>query len=468
MTDQTRLPDGLLLAFYGDDFTGSSAVMEVMTFAGLPAVMFVETPTDAQLQRFSNYRAIGIASVARAQPPGWMDAHLPGAFRALADLGAPVSHYKICSTLDSSPTTGSIGRAIDIGVPIFSEAPGAANWRPLVVAAPAIGRYQAFGNLFAVYQDRIFRLDRHPVMQRHPVTPMDEADVGLLVGRQTARPIGLVDFVAMKSGAGLERFDAELAQGRSIVSLDVVDDETLQWVGGLIWNRRGRGVFAIGSQGVEYALVAHWRAEGMLQRPVNPEPASKLSQTIAVSGSISAVTAAQTDWAAANGFDLIRLDALASFDDRLWNAEIDSTVQSALASLAVGRSPLVATARGPNDGAVARFREKLSTSGVDSIEVNGRIGSGLGEVLRRVMRSARIKRGAVSGGDTSGFAMRAVGAYALEAIAPIAPGAPLCRVFSTDPETDGFQITLKGGQMGEVDFFGSVRAGCAAAKGGTA
>jgi uncharacterized protein YgbK (DUF1537 family) len=79
------------------------------------------------------------------------------------------------------------------------------------------------------------------------------------------------------------------------------------------------------------------------------------------------------------------------------------------------------------------------------------------------MRTSGIKRGAVSGGDTSGFAMRALGAYALEAIAPIAPGAPLCRVFSADPETDGFQITLKGGQMGDVDFFGSVRAGSATA-----
>ena len=46
MTDQTRLPEGVLLAFYGDDFTGSSAVMEVMTFAGLPAVMFVESPNS--------------------------------------------------------------------------------------------------------------------------------------------------------------------------------------------------------------------------------------------------------------------------------------------------------------------------------------------------------------------------------------------------------------------------------------
>ena len=462
MTDQPRLPDGVLLAFYGDDFTGSSAVMEVMTFAGLPAVMFVEIPTPARLQQFSNYRAIGIASVARAQSPSWMDAHLPSTFRALAELRAPVNHYKVCSTLDSSPTVGSIGRAIDIGVPIFSERPGAADWRPLVVAAPGIGRYQAFGHLFAAYQGHIFRLDRHPVMQRHPVTPIAESDVAAHVGKQTETPIGLIDFVAMKSGAGLTRLETEVAQGRSVVSLDVIDDETLRWVGKQIWDRRGQGVFAIGSQGVEYALVAHWSAAGLLERPVKPEPASKLSQMVAVSGSISGVTAAQADWAMVNGFELIRLDASASLDNRLWNAEIDSAVKGALAALSSGRSPLVATARGPTDGSVAKFREKLSTSGVDSIEVNGRIGSGLGEVLQRVMRAARLKRGAVSGGDTSGFAMQALGAYALEAIAPIAPGAPLCRVFSTDPETDGFEITLKGGQMGEVDFFGSVRAGSAA------
>ena len=142
MTVSAGLPAGILIAFYGDDFTGSSAVMEVMTFAGLPAVMFVETPTPEQLERFRSYRAIGIAGVARAQPPSWMDAHLPAVFRALAELGAPVTHYKVCSTLDSSPTAGSIGRAINIGAPIFGETPGAANWQPFVVAAPAIGRYR--------------------------------------------------------------------------------------------------------------------------------------------------------------------------------------------------------------------------------------------------------------------------------------------------------------------------------------
>jgi 3-oxoisoapionate kinase len=466
MNEPDGLPAGVLVAFYGDDFTGSSAVMEVMTFAGLPAVMFVGTPTPEQLERFHGYRAIGIAGVARAMPTSWMDANLPDAFRALAELKAPVTHYKICSTLDSSPTVGSIGRAIDIGVPIFSDAPGAANWQPLVVAAPAIGRYQAFGNLFAASGDCVYRLDRHPVMRRHPVTPMDEADVRLHVGKQTLRAIGLIDFEAMNRGVGLQKLAAELEQGRSLVALDIVDEATLRWVGQLMWRRRYRSLFAIGSQGVEYALVAHWRAEGWLPA-AGRRSASEQSQIAAVSGSVSPVTASQIEWAQANGFDLIGLAAEASLDDRRWRAEIDAAIERARATLTSGRSPLVATARGPGDEAVSRFRAKLAASGGDPVEINARIGAGLGEVLRRLIGEARVKRAAVSGGDTSGFAIRALGAYALEAIAPIAPGAPLCLAHSTDPRVDGIEIALKGGQMGELDFFGSVRAGRATTGGGT-
>jgi uncharacterized protein YgbK (DUF1537 family) len=465
MSDGAALPDGLLLAFYGDDFTGSSAVMEVMTFAGLPAVMFVEAPSPEQLARFAGYRAIGVASIARAQPPSWMDAHLPPVFEALAELHAPVNHYKVCSTLDSSPTVGSIGRAIDIGVPIFGKRAGAANWQPMVVAALEIGRYQAFGHLFAVHNESVFRLDRHPVMRTHPVTPMDEADVRVHVGRQTSRPIGLVDFVAMKRSIGIEKFEAELRQGRSVISLDVVDEETLRWVGRLIWDNRRSGIFAIGSQGVEYALVAHWRAEGLLPAACDLQPASEETQIVAVSGSVSAVTAAQIAWAEANGFETIRLDVEAALEERLWSAEIDLAVERGFSSLSEGRSPLVVTACGPDDDAVTRLREKLKSHELDSSTINARIGRGLGDILKRLVRGGRVKRGAVSGGDSSGHAMRALGAYALEALAPIAPGAPLCRVFSDDSDSDGFQVALKGGQMGAKDFFGSVRAGRAAMSG---
>src|SRR5207253_2456022 len=132
----------------------------------------------------TQYHAIGIAGVARSKSPEWMDENLPPVFRRLADIGAPISHYKACSTFDSAPHVGSIGRAIDLAVPQLGGA-----WHPMVVASPAMGRYQAFGNLFATVHGVGHRLDRHPTMARHPVTPMDEADLGRHLARQTSRPI---------------------------------------------------------------------------------------------------------------------------------------------------------------------------------------------------------------------------------------------------------------------------------------
>ncbi|MEY2952776.1 MAG: hypothetical protein RLZZ401_863, partial [Pseudomonadota bacterium] len=143
MTD-TTLPEGPLLAYYGDDFTGSTDVMEAFTAAGVPTVLFLRPPGAAALAHFAQARCVGLASVARSQSPAWMARELPAAFASLKAFGAPLLQYKVCSTFDSSPHTGSIGNAIDIGAPMM---PG--RWSPMVVGAPRLKRYQAFGNLFA-------------------------------------------------------------------------------------------------------------------------------------------------------------------------------------------------------------------------------------------------------------------------------------------------------------------------------
>ena len=67
MTDS--LPEGLLLAFYGDDFTGSTDAMEVTAMAGLRTVLFTAPPSEEDLARFADCRVIGIAGTARARSP---------------------------------------------------------------------------------------------------------------------------------------------------------------------------------------------------------------------------------------------------------------------------------------------------------------------------------------------------------------------------------------------------------------
>jgi uncharacterized protein YgbK (DUF1537 family) len=443
------LPDGPLLSFYGDDYTGSSAVMEVMTFAGLPTVLFLDVPTPERLARFAGYRGIGIAGVARSRSPEWMDRHLPPVFRALAEMRAPVSHYKICSTLDSAPHVGSVGRAAELAAPILGG-----EWHPLVVAAPAIARYQAFGNLFAVAADGVrYRLDRHPGMSRHPVTPMDEADVRVHLGRQTDMRIGLVDCVAMKRGEGGEALERERADGAAVVALDVIDGETLIAAGRLVWERGDTRVFAIGSQGVEYALVAYWRSVGLIPAEPPVLRASPVERIACVSGSCSPVTAGQIGFAVKNGFTGIRIDVRRAIDADAWERELGRVGDAALTVLGQGCDPLMFTAMGPDDPAV-------ETSGAAMEAVNDRIGAGLGRLLDRVMRKAKLTRGVIAGGDTSGHAAMTLGIYALTALAPIAPGAPLCRAHSDDPAHAGLEMALKGGQMGSPDYFRAAKQGC--------
>lgn len=452
--NRNSLPNGTLVAWYGDDFTGAAAVMEVLTFGGLPSVLFLKVPEPDQIKRFEGYRGIGIAGAARSKSPEWMEANLPPIFDALAEFGAPVRHYKICSTLDSSPTTGSIGKAIELGAPVLGG-----KWHPLLVGAPQIGRYQLFGNLFAHAGDRQYRLDRHPTMSRHPVTPMDEADVLIHIGRQTKLPIGLIDIVSLEAGEGELALKAALDENAQIVAIDTLGESSLAPAGKLIWENAGDGIFAIGSQGLEYALIAHWREDGQLDvgNEARQMPCEK--PIVVVSGSCSPVTAGQIAWAGEHGFTPVKLKVAHAVDETEWNRELNNAAEKALAILGEGGDPILYTADGPEDPDTVHFREAISASGQSAHAVNERVGAGLGRLLRNVMVEANVDRGVIAGGDTSSHGTAELGIFALTALASIAPGAALCKAHTEDPTAGEFEVALKGGQMGDPDYFGLAKNG---------
>ena len=447
-------PSGLLLAYYGDDFTGSTDAMEAMTAAGVPTVLFLEPPTPAMLERFPQVRCVGLAGSSRGRSPEWMEAELPVAFASLAGLGAPLLHYKVCSTFDSSPTIGSIGRAIDLGVRQMSG-----NWVPMVVGAPRLKRYQAFGNLFAAVDGIGYRLDRHPTMSRHPVTPMREADLRAHLGAQTQRRIELIDMVQLKLGSGSQSLKQLAGDDVPVVLIDVLDDETLLEAGRLVWEQRGDGVFSASSSGLQYALAAHWRALGLLPQQPSLPTAEAVPAIAAVSGSCSPVTAAQIGWARAHGFHAERLQLRRVLGDDAAEAEIERCIGIAEAALRRGTSVLVYSAEGPGDPDVTGFDAIARDAGLERPEAARRIGAALADVMRRLLDRVELQRVVVAGGDSSGEVASALGIGALSVAAGMAPGAPLCRAWSRAARRDGLEIVLKGGQMGDVAFFGSVRAG---------
>ena len=59
----------LALAFYGDDFTGSTDALEFLSRAGLRTALFIEPPTPERLATYPNLDAIGVAGLTRSMPP---------------------------------------------------------------------------------------------------------------------------------------------------------------------------------------------------------------------------------------------------------------------------------------------------------------------------------------------------------------------------------------------------------------
>jgi uncharacterized protein YgbK (DUF1537 family) len=434
----------LLLTFYGDDFTGSTDALEVLASAGVPTILYLTIPTDKQLSAASDARAIGIAGISRSQDPAWMDANLPPVFKRLKSLEAPVFHYKVCSTFDSAPSVGNIGRAAEIGRAIFGERPV-----PVVVGAPAMGRYVMFGNLFATAGGATYRIDRHPVMRRHPSTPMDEADLRLHLARQTPLASALIDHAALNT-LPLESLRRLLTSGSGLVVFDTVDSGTQKVVGRILWPADSvRSLFVIGSSGVEFSLVDRWRELGIAPSSFEtsrPEPVDRIA---VLSGSCSGINEVQIRVALENGFTGLQLDPKALIASE---AAMEDASNRAVDLLAKGVSPLLYTALGSTSAFAAQ-------SGADSIAFNTRLGERLGVIFRDILRRSGVRRAVIAGGDTSGQVTSQLGLYALSYRAALVRGCPLCLTHSDHPEFDGRELALKGGQIGGETFFSQVRAG---------
>lgn len=436
-----------LLTYYGDDFTGSTDVMEVLSLAGIRTLLFLEPPSAADLARFGQPQAVGVAGTARAMTPSEMDRTLPQIFRALHDLGPQLLHYKVCSTFDSSPAIGSIGHAIDLGQRVLNS-PAV----PLVVGAPRLGRYCAFGNLFARsgLESPVYRLDRHPTMRVHPVTPMRESDLRCVLAEQTNRRVVLVDAPALEGGAaGVRRHvqNAEQqASGGGIILFDVLSEAHLAVIGEFLSEYAlGRApLFVAGSSGVEYALAASWRRRGGFAAPQPYAAAGPAGQILVVSGSCSPVAGAQIEFALERGFADVPVTPVDLLDSTAAHVVRARAVETTLHALEAGRSVIVHSCRGPEDPRLA---------GTPTRRDGSDLGRALGAILTNTLEARKVPRIVVVGGDTSSSVVRTLGAVALEMQAPLSPGSPVCTVRHPDARFDGLEIVLKGGQTGHPDFF---------------
>lgn len=173
-------------------------------------------------------------------------------------------------------------------------------------------------------------------------------------------------------------------------------------------------------------------------------------QVLIGSGSCSPVTSGQIAWALKHGFAEVALNALLLADVKTSAQEISRATQAAAKLLRAGHSVIVhSTKSGSNPSTAAKLKGRTA-------EV---LGTALGNVLRSAVEQTSVRRICIAGGDTSSYAAWAMGIEALEMIAPLTPGAPLCRALAPDSPADGLQVVFKGGQVGPENYVEIVRKG---------
>jgi len=451
----------ILISFYGDDHTGTAATAEALTQSGLPTVLFTEPPSPAYLERhFPRVRAVGISGTARTLPAQDLSRVLAPIFLSLKAYQSPVYIYKVCSTFDSSENVGSIGRAIELGVEIFSP-----DFIPILPAAPKLGRYTVFGNHFAAVGDReVFRLDRHPSMANHPVTPMGEADLRQHLAHQTNLNSGLINILEIAAGPQRinSRIDEHLAADAALIFFDCLSDEDLNVVCETVFKKTGdtKSLFFVGSQELGYGLTAALKKTGVFSEPAGIDTYEEVGDVrgpiLVLSGSCATVTGEQILWAKKNGFHDLPLYPHNLLDAARRPSERLNVVASAINLLAEGKSVILHTAIGPADERIAAMDRAIEQLSLTHSEANDILGQELGAMAFEILTGSAVKRVAISGGDTAGRIQKVLQIEALQISATIGIAAPLCYVYSRLPEINGLEIAFKGGQIGSTDYFNQV------------
>lgn len=409
-------------AFCADDFTGATDTLATAAQAGLRAMLYLDAPPPEQLEADGEPEVVGIATAARSLAPEAMAQALEPIGRALARLGIPVIHYKTCSTFDSAPHVGSIGAAVLLLRKFVTD-----EFVPIVGGQPNLRRYCLFGNLYAAAgaNGEVHRIDRHPTMSHHPVTPMREADLRLHLQAQGLPAVRSVDYTCYRH---------PIPDLHGTVLFDVSAAEDLAVIGRLIWRRaRAARLLAVGPSSVAQALISAWTEAGDLgvaSRPPALRPAR--GPVFILSGSMSPITAEQIQ--SAPSFAKVTLDAA-----RLASGETKYAIQVAqqcIELLRSGRHVLAHTSHAPADKR-------------DSAMIAMRCA----QVLSAVLREVPLRRVGVCGGDTSSHAVKALGIDSLSYAAQLADGVGICRVHAQASPFDGLELMLKGGQMGPPGVF---------------
>jgi uncharacterized protein YgbK (DUF1537 family) len=412
----------LLLGCIADDLTGATDLANTLVRQGMRTVQAIGVPAAAA--PLPEAEAIVVALKSRTIPAAEAVAMSRATLARLRAAGARQFFFKYCSTFDSTDA-GNIGPVADALLADLG-----ASFTIACPAFPENGRTIYLGHLFV---GRALLSDSS--MRDHPLTPMRDANLVRVLGRQTKAKVDLVPFPVVSQGARAIAADfARLrAAGVTHAVVDAIEDRHLLDIGAACAGM----ALVTGGSGVALGLPENFRRQGLLSARAAADALPKvMGKEAVIAGSCSAATLRQVEEmkrarpafavdpvALASGKDVVA-QALAWARERL-----------------DGGTVLVYASTPPEE--VARIQQQLGRERAGEL-----IEHALAEIAAGLV-AAGVRRLVVAGGETSGAVVQRLGARALRIGPQIDPGVP----WTVSIGEPALALALKSGNFGGPDFF---------------
>jgi len=409
-----------LLGCIADDMTGATDLANTLVRQGMRAVQMIGVPETPP----PDADAVVVALKSRTVPAAEAVALSTAALGWLRQAGAHQIFFKYCSTFDSTDA-GNIGPVAD--------ALRAALGADFTIACPAFPE-----NKRTVYQGHLFvgrQLLSDSPMRDHPLTPMTDANLVRVLGRQTNAPVGLVPYETVRRGAAaVAAAFADLRRdGHAYAVVDAIEDEHLRTIGAACADL----TLVTGGSGVALGLPENFRRRGRLPARGPADALPPVGGAAAVlAGSCSPATLAQVA-------EMKRTRPAFALDPLALAAGRDLAGEAlAWARQRLGPEPVLIYSSAPPDE-VGRVQRELGREHAGALveAALARIAAGL--------VAAGVRRLVVAGGETSGAVVQALGVRALRIGPQIDPGVP----WTLSLGEPAIALALKSGNFGAPDFF---------------
>ncbi len=411
----------LLIGAIADDFTGATDLANTLVKEGMRTLQTIGVPR--QPIDLDGIDAIIVALKTRTIPASEAVKESLTVLDWLQRLEVRQVFFKYCSTFDSTDS-GNIGPVADALLQALDT--------EMAIVCPAFPT-----NERTIYNGNLFVGDvllSESSMKDHPLTPMTDANLVRLMGRQSQRDVGLVPYRTVTRGH--EAIEEALIQlrssGKSYGVVDAINDENLRVIGRAAEKLR----LITGGSGVALGLPENFRRKGWLEKNQTPLFPAVSGGAVVFSGSCSVATRRQLEYVSEK-WPVYRIDPA----EIAGGHDVAEMIVDWSRTKSLDTPIVIYSSSNPED--VASVQEKYGR------EKAGLMIENLFAEIAGLFPSEGRRKIIVAGGETSGAIVTALGVEALKIGPEIDPGVPWCETCGDTP----LALALKSGNFGSVDFF---------------